>query len=31
MAREYKYFITDAYTDRSFVGNPSGMVITEEN
>lgn len=29
MPREYKYFITDAYTDRSFVGNPSGMVITE--
>lgn len=29
MVREYKYFVTDAYTDHSFVGNPSGMVITE--
>lgn len=29
MAREYKYFVADAYTDLSFVGNPSGIVLTE--
>lgn len=29
MVREYRYFVADAYTDRSFVGNPSGVVLTE--
>ena len=29
MVREYKYFVADAYTDLSFVGNPSGIVLTE--
>ena len=31
MTREYKFFVTDAFTDRSFVGNPSGIVLTEGN
>lgn len=29
MVREYRYFVADAYTNRSFVGNPSGVVLTE--
>lgn len=29
MTREYTFFITDAFTDRSFVGNPSGIVLTK--
>lgn len=29
MVREYKYVVADAYTDLSFVGNPSGIVLTE--
>ncbi|MFR9296162.1 MAG: PhzF family phenazine biosynthesis protein [Aedoeadaptatus pacaensis] len=29
MVREYKYFVADAYTDLSFVGNPSGVILTE--
>ncbi|MDY6044748.1 MAG: PhzF family phenazine biosynthesis protein, partial [Peptoniphilus sp.] len=31
MTREYKYFVTDAFADRSFVGNPSGVVLTQGN
>lgn len=31
MTREYKFFVTDAFTDRSFVGNPSGIVLIEGN
>lgn len=29
MVREYRYFVADAYTDRSFVGNPTGIVLSE--
>ena len=29
MTREYKFFVTDAFTDRSFLGNPSGIVLIE--
>lgn len=29
MTREYKFFVTDAFTDRPFLGNPSGIVFIE--
>lgn len=31
MTREYKFFVADAFADRSFVGNPSGVILTQGN
>ena len=29
MVREYSYFVADAYTEQSFIGNPSGIILTQ--